>query len=104
MRLPRTASIASCSTAPFAGQEPAAHAAILEGLRRNAHRFIELEYRESLAPTGLEPVWRFLGLPPIDAPGPLLECYADPDEVRQTMRDLGRADWLGGDDAPGANA
>jgi hypothetical protein len=95
----------------FAGQELAAHAAILESMRRNAHRFLELEYRETLTPAGLEPVWRFLGLPPIDAPGllnkvntrPLLECYADPDEVRQTMRDLGRTEWLVGDDAPVAN-
>ncbi len=93
----------------FTGLELAAHAAMLEGMRRNAQRFIELEYRETLASEGLDKIWRFLGVPPVDASGPLrkvntrplLECYADPNEARQAMYDLGRTDWLQGDEAPG---
>lgn len=96
----------------FAGLQLTSHGAIMQQLRRDGHRILELEYRETLAPGGLDPVWRFLGARPLAAVGshgkvnlrPPLECYADPDEARQTLYELGRADWLDGDEPPGRGA
>lgn len=96
----------------FAGQQLAAHGAIMDRMRQDGHRVLELEYRETLAPGGLDQVWRFLGVPPAAASGSqqkvnlraLLECYADPGEARQAMHDLGRTAWLDGDEPPGASA
>jgi len=94
----------------FAGQQLTAHAAIMASLLRSGHRVLALEYRETLTPQGFDQIWRFLGVPPRVDEGsllkvnarPPLECYGNPDEVRETMLNLGRADWLAGDDAPGA--
>jgi hypothetical protein len=90
----------------FAGRSLMARAAIMDTIRRGGQRYIELEYAETLTAEGLERAWGFFGVPAIAERGairktntrPLLECYCNPDAVRAEMEEIGRIEWLAGDD------
>ena len=83
-----------------------ARAAIMDTIRRGGQRYIELEYAETLTPAGLERAWAFFGVPAIAERGAirktntrsLLDCYSNPDAVRAEMQEIGRIEWLAGDD------
>lgn len=91
----------------FAGRQLKARAAIMDIIRRGGQRYIELEYAETLTASGLERAWAFFGVPAIGERGairktntrPLLECYKNPEAVRAEMQEIGRIEWLAGDDA-----
>lgn len=90
----------------FAGLQLMANAAVVAAMRRAGHRYLETEYTECLTPQGMRRIWAFLDVPSSGEQGahrkvntrPLLECYSNPDDVRGAMRDIGRPEWLAGDE------
>ena len=88
----------------FAGEQSLTRAALEAALRLGHQPFLPVAYEETLTKRGMERVWDFLDVPPIEEEGiyrrtyerPLIDLFSDPERARHAVRSIGRADWLEG--------
>lgn len=88
----------------FAGEQMMTRAALEAAMRLGHQPFLPVSYEETLTRRGMERVWNFLEVPPIEEEGiyrrtyerPLDDLFVDPERVRVAVRALGRPEWLEG--------
>ena len=88
----------------FAGEQVLTRRAVEEAMHRSHQSYLPIAYEETLTKRGMERVWTFLNVPPIEDEGVykrtyerrLIDQFSDPDRVTVAVRALGRSEWLEG--------
>lgn len=88
----------------YAGEQVLTRRAVEEAMHRSHHLFMPLSYEESLTKHGMERVWSFLNVPPIEIEGiyrrtydrRLIDQFSNPEQVKLAVRAIGRPEWLEG--------
>ena len=88
----------------IAGEQTLTRNAVEEAMHRSHQQFLPMAYEETLTKRGMERVWDFLNVPPVEIEGiyrrtydrRLIDQFGNPERVAVAVRALGRPEWLDG--------